>query len=192
MCAMKSFAVLLAVLLLAGCASPVKQRPAGARPLPQADTEKRFTDAIVAPLSDLNLVRAPIPPVLAAARKAPYATPTDLSCAALGAEVEALDEVLGADLDTVTATDTQSLIDRGADAATDAVIGAVRNTTEGVIPFRGWVRKLTGAERHAREVAAAIAAGTIRRAFLKGLGRSAGCAAPASPLTDEAPLIADD
>jgi hypothetical protein len=32
-------------------------------------------------------------------------------------------------------------------------------------------------------VAAAIAAGTIRRAYLKGLGAAAGCAAPAAPRT---------
>ena len=44
----------------------------------------------------------------------------------------------------------------------------------------GAVRRLTGAERYSREVAAAIAAGTVRRAYLKGFGQSAGCAVPAS------------
>lgn len=43
------------------------------------------------------------------------------------------------------------------------------------------MRKLTGAERYAKEVSAAIAAGTIRRAYLKGIGQAAGCAAPAAP-----------
>lgn len=52
-----------------------------------------------------------------------------------------------------------------------------------MIPFRGWVRKLTGAERYSRKVSAAIAAGAIRRAYLKGLGQAAGCAAPAAPRT---------
>jgi hypothetical protein len=49
------------------------------------------------------------------------------------------------------------------------------------VPFRGWVRKLSGAERYSKEVAAAIAAGTVRRAYLKGLGEAKGCAAPAAP-----------
>ncbi len=89
--------------------------------------------------------------------------------------------VLGADLDTPATSATPSLIERGGSAAGDAMVGAVRSTTEGVIPFRGWVRKLTGAERYAHEVAAAIAAGTIRRAYLKGLGQSSGCQAPAAP-----------
>ncbi len=58
---------------------------------------------------------------------------------------------------------------------------AVRRTTEGVIPFRGWVRKLTGAERVERRVQAAVTAGTIRRAYLKGIAQAAGCAPPAGP-----------
>jgi hypothetical protein len=43
------------------------------------------------------------------------------------------------------------------------------------------VRKLTGAERYSKEVAAAIAAGTIRRTFLEGLGQAADCPVPAAP-----------
>ena len=62
-----------------------------------------------------------------------------------------------------------------------AAVGALRGAAEGVVPFRGWVRKLSGAERYSKDVAAAIAAGTIRRAFLKGLGQAAGCTAPAAP-----------
>jgi hypothetical protein len=44
------------------------------------------------------------------------------------------------------------------------------------------VRKLDGAERHSKEVAAAIAAGSVRRAFLKGVGQALGCQAPAAPM----------
>jgi hypothetical protein len=146
-----------------------------------AGAEKKFAQAVTAPLADLNLVREAIPEVLAAARKAPYAVPADLSCPALAHDVEALDAVLGADLDTPADGTGPSLVERGTTAAGDALIGAVRSTTEGVIPFRGWVRKLTGAERYAREVAASVAAGTIRRAFLKGIGQAQGCSAPAAP-----------
>jgi len=158
--------------------------PAGAhgfRPQARNGNEKKFGDALVAPLADLNLIRDPIPAILQAAQKAPYALPADRTCAAIGAEIEALDAVLGTDLDVPDSAANASLAERGSQAATDAVIGAVRSTTEGVIPFRGWVRKLTGAERYAREVSAAIAAGTIRRAYLKGIGDAAGCPAPASP-----------
>lgn len=184
---------MLAVLLLAGCAAPreKKAEPAEAadaaaarKPAtpPRAAMDRKLSEAVVAPLADLNLVRTPIPPILVAAQKAPYAVPADASCTGLAAEISALDTELDPDLDSVANDAAPSLFDRGSTAATDAVIGAVRNTTEGVLPFRGWVRKLTGAERYAKEVAGAIAAGTVRRAFLKGLGKSAGCAPPAAPL----------
>ena len=128
-------------------------------------------DAAATPLSDLNVVRAEIPAALAAARKRPYAMPADAGCDALLAEVRALDEVLGPDLDTTATAANPGLIERGGDAA----VGAVRNAAENVVPFRGWVRKLSGAERYAKDVAAAIAAGTVRRAFLKGVGSARAC-----------------
>lgn len=168
-------ALTLAVVALAGCAST------GTNPS-QPSTEAKFTQAATTPLTDLNIVRAPIPPVLAQALKTPYAVPADLSCAALAADVQALDAALGADLDTPVTDANPSLIDRGTVAAEEAAIGAVRRTTEGVIPFRGWVRKLTGAERYAKEVSAAIAAGSIRRAYLKGLGQAGACPTPAAPM----------
>ena len=36
------------------------------------------------------------------------------------------------------------------------------------MPFRGWLRKLSGAERQERRVAAAVEAGEARRAYLRG------------------------
>jgi len=122
-------------------------------------------------------VRAEIPAVLATAHKAPYTVPADSGCAALAAEDQALDAALGTDLDTPAAPSNPDLVERSGDAATDVVRGAA----EGVVPLRSWIRKLSGAERYAKEVAAAIAAGSIRRGFLKGLGQAAGCPAPAAP-----------
>ncbi len=55
------------------------------------------------------------------------------------------------------------------------------------MPFRGWIRRLSGAERHARDVAAAIAAGTARRAFLKGVGQGRICPGEDMPLAQNSP-----
>jgi hypothetical protein len=49
------------------------------------------------------------------------------------------------------------------------------------IPYRGCVRRLSGAERHDRLVQAAIEAGAVRRGYLKGLGEARGCDPPATP-----------
>ena len=164
---MKHLALLLLAPSLAACSTPESQSKTGTQ----------LTQAATTPLTDLNLVRADIPPVLAAAQKAPYGLPADRSCEALAKDVRALDAALGADLDTPATAANPSLVERGGDAA----MGAVSNAATGIVPFRGWVRKLTGAERYAKEVAAAIAAGTIRRAYLKGLGQAAACTAPAAP-----------
>ncbi len=158
--------VCLLALALAACASP--------------KTGNQVADAATTPLADLNLVRAEIPPVLAAALKGPYRAP-EAGCEPVAAEVLQLEAVLGADLDVPPSAARPSLIERAGHGAGDAAVGALRNTAEGVIPFRGWVRKLTGAERYSREVAAAIAAGSVRRAYLKGVGQARGCAVPAAP-----------
>lgn len=163
----------MSALALAACASP--------------KTGNGVTDAATTPLSDLNLVRAEIPPVLAEALKAPYKLPNGSGCEAIAAEVTQLEAVLGADLDVPPSPSRPSLIERGSSAAGEAAVGALRSTAEGVIPFRGWVRKLTGAERYSREVAAAITAGSVRRSYLKGVGQARGCAGPAAPA---APLAA--
>lgn len=137
--------------------------------------------AVTTPLSDLNIVQAEIPPALVAAKNAPYQAPVDSSCEGIEAEVKELDAVLGADLDTRQTAINPSLIERGVEAVGAAAVGQVRGAAEGVVPFRRWVRKLSGAEKYSRDVAAAIAAGVVRRSFLKGHGDARGCLIPAAP-----------
>lgn len=153
---------LLGVVLLAACGTTER-------------AAKEAGQTVTAPLGDLNLVRADIPPVLATAQRGPYAIPENWSCPALAAEIAELDAALGADLDTPVTAANPSIIERGVGLVTDTAMGQVRSAATVVVPYRNWVRKLSGAERYSREVAASIAAGTIRRAFLKGLGRAENC-----------------
>lgn len=168
---MRTFAIGLLALALAACTSTGDKR----------DPATQVADAAAAPLGDLNIVHAPIPPALAAARKNPYGKPTDSSCSGVLDEVKELDAVLGADLDTAPTALNPSLIERGVDAVGDAAIGSVRGAAESIVPFRSWIRKLSGAEKYSKEVAAAISAGVVRRSFLKGLGDAGGCPVPAAP-----------
>ncbi len=140
-----------------------------------ADTPTRVANVALTPLGDLNIVRADIPPELEAARNGPYLLPAGKDCSVLTAEIHALDVVLGADLDVPASKNAPTLIERGTEAAEHSAIGAVQRTAESIVPFRSWVRKLTGAERYSRKVAAAITAGSIRRAFLKGVAAADGC-----------------
>ena len=174
-------ALLPAACLLAACAGGPSKPNANESANAKAKPEDPITDIATTPLSDLNLVRTKIPPVLLAALNHPYAPPEDKGCSALAEQVKSLDAVLGGDLDAPVNPDDPGLVQRGVDFAGDAARGMARGVAEGVVPFRSWVRKLTGAEKHAKEVAAAIAAGVVRRSYLKGLGQAAGCEPPAAP-----------
>lgn len=168
-------------LALAGCATPASDASD-----PASRTGAQIATAATTPLADLNLVNAPIPQTLREALRAPYAVPPDLTCDALAAQVKALDAVLGADLDAPAPAADPGLVDRSAELIGSAAVDSVRASAESAVPFRRWVRKLSGAERYSKEVAAAIAAGTVRRSFLKGVGQARGCSAPASPAAPSA------
>ena len=182
----------VALLALAACAQP--QPPlVHEYAKPESKAEAQILEAASTPLSDLNIVRAEIPATLMAAMKSPYARPANASCDGIAAEIRALDAVLGADLDTPVTPVNPNLIPHSFDAlfqqgtelateaAMGAAVGAVRGAASGIVPYRSWVRKLSGAERYSREVAAAIAAGGVRRSYLKGYGQASGCALPAAP-----------
>lgn len=167
-------AAVLALLLLAGPA--VAQTDQGT--MQQHDT---FRDAATAPLEDLNLKQKSIPPVLARAVQDPYDLTGLTRCEPIAAEVGRLDAALGPDLDEAPPPDTRSRGKKVADAAYGAGVAGVRDTTRDVLPFRGWIRKLTGAAKHDRAIARAIQSGGIRRGYLKGVGMRMNCAPPAAP-----------
>lgn len=154
---------------------------------PKTETSARVGEAVSAPLADLNLLRTKIPPALIEARKAPYQQPTALTCETLANEIRMLDEALGPDLDAFRPNGDHTLFERSTEEVGDAAIGALKSAAVGWIPYRGWVRKLTGAERHSKEVASAVSAGIVRRAYLKGLGHAQGCKFSVAPAKETKP-----
>jgi hypothetical protein len=140
-----------------------------------------ITGAMQAPLRDVNIVRTKIPRVLLEAMDDPYRRPAQADCRTLIALVAPLDTALGEDIDRNPPGEGEDLMDRGRKAAGQAALGAIASTAQDMIPMRGWVRKLTGAERHDRLVQSAITSGNVRRAYLKGLGEARGCNPPATP-----------
>ena len=114
-----------------------------------------------------------IPPLLERTAAAPYAAVPGASCVQIGAAVAELDAVLGPDLDA-RADAAAAGRDRTGQIAGEVVSGVI-------IPFRGVVREVTGASGSERRHEAAIEAGLVRRAYLKGLGHARGCRPPAAP-----------
>lgn len=145
----------------------------------ESDVTDRVGQAAITPLSDLNVVQQKIPEVLLHARDVgAYTVPEKLDCPSVQNEIDRLDAALGADFDAA-GKNKPSLLERGGDMAENYGVGFVRRTMEGFVPFRSWLRKLTGAEKHSKQVTAAIMAGGVRRAYLKGLRQGLGCPVPA-------------
>ncbi len=151
-------------------------------------TTDRLGSAVVSPLGDFNIMQTGIPPVLNEAVKNPYLMPPNDSCQGLVDQITLLDKALGPDLDAIVTSEKKSDVEQGGEFAENEAVGSVERTMQGVVPFRSWVRKFSGAEKRSNELKTAVAAGIVRRAFLKGMGQQLGCMPPAAPI--KAPLTA--
>ena len=192
---MRSLLLLAAVLpVLAACASTAEPPPRKIQTTSDANKDG-LGGAAQAPLRDMNLVRTKIPPVLLEAMADPYARPPGkkITCDTLIMLVAPLDLALGEDVDRRPPEDNEDLLDRGKRMAGNSALGAVASAAQDLIPMRGWVRKLSGAEKHDSLVQHAMASGAIRRAYVKGLGEARGCDPPDTPqhLAKPAPAVVE-
>ncbi|WP_206066243.1 hypothetical protein [Novosphingobium sp. ERN07] len=130
-------------------------------------------DVVTKPLSDLNIKKDEVPEILVTAREKPYDLTGLKRCPAIAAAVANLDAVLGDDID-VASDDGNATIDMGNLAK--SVVGSL-------IPFGGVIREISGANAQQRKWQEAIYAGSVRRAYLKGVGQQRGCAYPARAAT---------
>ncbi len=183
-------AAVFAALTLNACASKphdavdtgTKPQTDGSQMRGSTDENHNWGDAVTAPLEDLNLKRENIPQILADAIEKPYDLTGLDHCEAIAAEVGKLDALLGKDFDEPPPPkDDRSMTQKGESMGSNAAVGAVRGAARSIIPFRGLVRQMTGADAHQKQVDTAIQAGKVRRAYLKGVGMNKNCAPPAAP-----------
>ena len=168
------------IALIATFTAPRQGHAENARPASASEgaaiTPDNMKAALKQPFNDLNLLQSEISPVLLQARSAPYAPPTEAACEMLIAEVHKLDAELGQDLDQ------QATGASFKQKAAGKTLDLMRDAASGVIPYRGAVRFVSGAQKHDRLVSEARRSGEVRRAYLKGMGESMGCPYPAAPL----------
>jgi hypothetical protein len=145
--------------LIAGCATRTYDR---------ARDEANLRGAVEEPLRDLSVLRDAPPPLLAEAAADPFRLSADADCEALTEEITALDRILGSDVDVPRDPADETF------SATELLTGAVGGIWS--LPYRGIVRRITGANRREGELRQAILAGMVRRGFLKGAAQ-AGCSA---------------
>ncbi len=129
-------------------------------------------DVVTAPLSELNLKKNEIPPVLLAARERPYDLTGLRACRAIQSEVGQLNAALGDDIDITT--------EKTRDEKRGNAVGSVaKSVISSFIPFGGVIREVSGAAASERQWQVALYAGASRRAFLKGYRQARGCPYPA-------------
>jgi hypothetical protein len=134
--------------------------------------------AATAPLHDLNITRQGVPPVLLAAITNPYDLPHPLNCGEIIRQIHELDIVLGVDLDVPGTPQAPSLTLRNG----KIVLALIHGAADWLLPYAGFVRTLSGSQRHDQLIIEAITAGSVRRGYLKGLGESRRCPRPARPV----------
>lgn len=138
-----------------------------------ADTRRGVMDATSIPLRDVGLIRPEIP-LLLRGLQYPYSTATlGEGCSAVAREIGQLDAVLGPE--SYQPGPARNIWDRSGDFVEEQTIEAAEGTVEDLIPFRSWVRRISGASRAERDALRAVANGQQRRTFLRGYGASLGC-----------------
>ncbi|MBB3860297.1 hypothetical protein GGQ88_001563 [Novosphingobium hassiacum] len=140
-----------------------------------AVSQERVTagDVATTPLSDLNIKKDEVPALLVSARDKPYDVSGLKRCPAIASEIGKLDAVLGDDID----------IARDDDKGGPKVGNMAKSLVSSLIPFGGVIREISGANAQQRKWNEAIYAGSVRRAFLKGVGEQRGCKYPARSAT---------
>lgn len=175
----RSICIPALLALLVPSAAAAQGQPPAAQPGKEAEAARPVTDrdvsaadVVATPVTDLNLRKDEIPPLLIAAQDRPYDVTGLSRCAQIASAISELDAVLGEDIDVAQERDRRTSAGRIAQSA----IGSF-------IPFRGLIREISGANAQERKLQTAIYAGSVRRAFLKGVGQQRGCRYPARSAT---------
>lgn len=126
--------------------------------------------AVTSPLHDLNIMEDEIPAPLQSIAGNPYQTPNFKRCASLRAEMAQLNSALGSDVDApkLVYDDIDSATLQGTGMIRDAAVGFV-HAQANVLPVRDVLRTISGANKHDKEMAKAVEAGKLRRAYLRGI-----------------------
>jgi hypothetical protein len=116
--------------------------------------------------SGLGLSGADVPPLLAAIKAEPYKAPAAPACDTVPAEILAISELLGADLDAPPPEPEDSK---------KSLMSKSEGVARSLVPYGGVVRFVTGANKKDKELREAVLAGYARRGFLRGLQLNLKC-----------------
>ncbi len=162
---------LYGLLLWSGGASLQAQTPATPPPDSAID---RVQDVARTPLDTFNIDKEDVPDKLFMVQFDPYDLTGMTSCTAIHREVSELTMLLGPDVDRAAP---------GQQEWDETAMSLGKGMIQGLIPFHGLIREVSGAAAKDRRIAVALWHGAARRSFLKGVGQARGCVWPAAPVT---------
>jgi hypothetical protein len=161
-------AALMAALFAGSVAAQTTTAPASTSTTGQVlDSAGRMVQQ---PLRDLNIVRDGIPAEIEAIMAEPYSLKGLRGCPDYAREIARLTAVLGPDVDSPEAKASDQ-------TSTEFVLGTAESVVSGLIPGMGIIRRVSGAQAAQRRAEAAVLAGQLRRAFLKGRASGRNCRA---------------
>ncbi len=122
------------------------------------------------PLKDFNIMKAKPKPDLEAVMDDPYSLKGLRTCKQYRTEVAKMTRSLGPDVDAPEAGDK-----RRGDSRAEFALGAGETVANSFIPGGALIRKISGADKRQKYAQAAVFAGSLRRAYLKGLMLGKNC-----------------
>ena len=155
--------VAISLLSVAGLDSADAETPNTEKPM-----LNHMEDAVTQPAKDVNLKKVKIPPRLLEVQENPYDLAGMEACVSINAEITELYPLLGPDVNDPNEYSRAEKRERSVSRVAGGILG-------GLIPFRGVVREISGANKAERQYLKALAAGNARRSFLKGYAQSRGC-----------------
>lgn len=161
-------AMIAAPLLVLATAAGAQQ---GSAPKERSDIDK-VGDTVEnigsKPLKDMNIIKAKVDPQIEAVMKAPYSLKGIKTCAQYKAEIAKMTSVLGPDVDSPQTQQEEK-------TPAEVALSLGESAAGGILPFTGLIRRVSGAEARQKYAQAAVYAGSVRRAYLKGGARAKGC-----------------
>lgn len=130
-----------------------------------------FGEAMLTPLSDINLRKQRIPEKLTQLQT-PYDIVGDGSCRGLIAEIQDWNTILGPDMDSALYESDEVKQKR---QTRETTLDVAEAGVGSFIPFRGLVRAATGATKHENTIRREYNKGIARRAYLRGLAAARSC-----------------
>lgn len=161
---------LMTISLLAAPVMAQQAAPA-ASPKERSDIDKvgdTLENIGTKPLKDLNIIKAKVAPEIERIMAEPYSLKGIKTCKQFRTAIGKLTAVLGPDVDSPQLQSKEK-------SPAEVALSLGESAAGGIIPFSGVIRRLSGAEARQKYALAAVYAGSVRRAYLKGTARARGC-----------------